>query len=110
MSKSESMAPAALRATCSTTSTTPRTVALGYASELTKVQRGLLEKIDAVMQGMQQPDFECFNNEVVRRPVWEQLRELAVESLRAFDWEQVVVRPFVEVQPGIWHKPHAEAE
>jgi hypothetical protein len=70
----------------------------------------LLDRIDAAMRGMQQPDFECFNNEVVRRPIWQQLRELATEALRAFGWERVVVRPFVEVQPGVWHKPHAEAE
>ena len=87
-----------------------RLVANGNAPALSKDQLVLLESIDAVMDGMQQPDFECFNNEVVRRPVWQDLRELATEALRAFGWERVVVRPFVEVRPGVWHKPHAEAE
>jgi hypothetical protein len=84
-----------------------RTVALGNAPALSEEQRGLLDRIDATMRGMEQPDFECFNNDVVRRPVWHQLRELAAEALRAFGWEQLVVRPFVEVQPGVWHRPPA---
>ncbi len=57
------------------------------------------------MRGMQQPDFECFNNEVVQRPVWWELRELAAEGLRAFGWERVAVRPFEEMQPGVWYRP-----
>lgn len=72
-----------------------RLVAIGNASGLSEDQRGLLEQIDKVICGMQQPDFECFNNEVLRRPVWQQLRELAAESLKAFGWEPVIVRPFV---------------
>ena len=87
-----------------------RTVALGNAPGLSEEQRGLLERIDTGVRGMKQPDFECYNNEVVRRPVWQELRELAAEGLRNFGWERVIVRPFVEIQPGVWHKPHAEAE
>jgi hypothetical protein len=87
-----------------------RMIALGNAPGLSEEQRRLLERIDALMRGMQQPDFECFNDKVVRRPVWQELRELAAEALRAFGWERVVVRPFMEIQPGVWHKPHAEAE
>jgi hypothetical protein len=87
-----------------------RTVALGNAPRLSEEQRGLLDWIDATMRGMEQPDVACFNDEVVWRPVWRQLRELAAEALRAFGWERVVVRPFVEVQPGVWHRPPSEAE
>src|SRR6516164_8001138 len=43
-----------------------RTVALGNARSLSEEQRGLLDRIDGVMCGMQQPDFECFSNDVVR--------------------------------------------
>jgi hypothetical protein len=85
-----------------------RTVALGNAPGLSGEQRGLLDRIDGVMDGMQPPDFECFNDEVVRRPVWQELRELAAEAQRAFGWERVVVRPSAEVQPGVWHRPLAD--
>lgn len=81
-----------------------RTVALGNAPGLSAEQRELLERIDAVMRGMQQADFECFNNEVVRRPVWQQLRESAAEALRAFGWGRGAVRPFEQVQPGVWQR------
>jgi len=84
-----------------------RTVALGNAPGLSEKQRGWLDRIDAAMRGMQQPDFECFNNEVVRRPVWQELRELAAEALRTFGWDRLTVRPFEEVQPAVWHRPLA---
>jgi hypothetical protein len=86
-----------------------RTVALGNAPNLSDEQRGLLDRIDAAIQVMEQPDFECFNNEVVRRPVWQQLRERAAEALRVFGWEKVGVRPFVEIQPGVWQRPGINA-
>jgi hypothetical protein len=82
-----------------------RTVALGNAPSHSEEQRGLLDRIDGVMCGMQQPDFECFSNDVVRRPVWQHLRKLAVEALHAFGWERAAVRPFVEVKPGVWRRP-----
>jgi hypothetical protein len=85
-----------------------RAVALGNAPGLSEEQRGLLDRIDATMRAMQQPDFECFNNEVVRRPVWQDLRERAAEALRAFGWERARVQPSVEVQPGVWHRPLSE--
>jgi hypothetical protein len=85
-----------------------RTVALANVPKLSEHQRGLLERIDANMQAMEQPDFECFDTEVVRRPVWQIIRELAAEALREFGWESIVVRPFVEVQPGVWHGPPSE--
>jgi hypothetical protein len=86
-----------------------RKVAIGNAPDLSEEQRDLLDRIDATMRAMEQADFECFNSEVVRRPLWQELRELAADALRAFGWESVVVRPFVEVQPGVWHRPPSEA-
>lgn len=85
-----------------------RRVALGNAHDLSKVQQELLGQIDAVMQAMQQPDFECFNADVLRRPAWQQLRELAAVALTAFGWGGVVVRPAVEIQPGVWSGPSSQ--
>ncbi len=82
-----------------------RSVALANATELSDEKRILLDQIDAAMQAMEKPDFECFNNDVLFRPAWQRLRELATETLRAFEWEQVIVPPFEETQPGIWHRP-----
>lgn len=85
-----------------------RIVALGKAKNISEEQRKLLERIDSVMGGMQQPDLECFDIEVLQRPVWHDLRELAAASLQAFGWDRVVVRPFTEVEPGVCYKPYAE--
>jgi hypothetical protein len=87
-----------------------RIVAIGNAPALCAEQRSLIDLIDATMKGMKQPDFECLNNEVVRRPVWQRLRELAAEALRAFGWGNVRVRPFMEVEPGVWKRPLSEGE
>ena len=85
-----------------------RLVALGNAPDLTDEQRALLDRIEAVLRSKQPPDYECFNPSVLRRPVWQHLRELAAEALRAFGWEGALVRPFAEIQPGVWQRPAAE--
>ena len=68
-------------------------------------QQALLSQLEEVIESMQDPDFECFNTGAICRPVWQRLRELAVEALRAFGWAGVEVRPFEEIQPDVWHRP-----
>jgi hypothetical protein len=51
---------------------------------------------------------ECFNNEVIQRPAWAILRNLAGSALREFGWEDAKVQVFVENQPGLWHRPPSE--
>jgi hypothetical protein len=87
-----------------------RRVATGNEAELSDDQRRSLEAINAVMRSMEKPDFECFNNEVLRRPVWEGLRKLAADALRLFGWEGTVVEPFVEVEPGVWRRAPSTAQ
>jgi hypothetical protein len=84
--------------------------ALESAPALSDRQRDVLAKIDATLRGMPGPDIDCGNNEVVRRPAWQAVRELAAEALRSFGWLGAQVQPFVEVEPGVWHRPLAEAE
>jgi hypothetical protein len=85
-------------------------VAVVGAPGLSDDQRELLDRIDAALRSRQPADDECFNPDAIRRPVWPQLRELAAEALRSFGWECVVVQPYVEVRPGVWHRPLADAE
>jgi hypothetical protein len=82
-----------------------RTVAIGNAPRLSEEQRRVLGTIDSVIRSMQGPDVDCFNNEVLRRPVWQRLRELAADALRQFGWAGAAVEPFVEVEPGVWRRP-----
>jgi hypothetical protein len=81
-----------------------RIVALGNEAKLSDEQRRSLEAINNAIRSMQKTDVECFNNEVLRRPAWKRLRELAADALRLFGWEGTVVEPFVEVEPGVWRQ------
>jgi hypothetical protein len=85
-----------------------RTLALANPSRLSKEQRELVDRIDSAIQGMEKGDVECGNDDIVRRPVWQQLRQLAAEALRSFGWQGVAVAPFQEVQPGVWQRPLAK--
>lgn len=86
-----------------------RLVALGQASDiLSEEQRLLLDRINILMEGMQQADFECFNSAVLLRPVWQQLRELAAEALCQFGWEGTTIHPFVESELGVWRRPPSD--
>jgi hypothetical protein len=80
-----------------------------FNNEMTDPQANLLVQIDRLMDSMQEADYECFNNDVLDRPVWQQLRSKAAAALQAFGWEAAVVQPFIEVEPGVWkrtpHKP-----
>jgi hypothetical protein len=84
-------------------------VAIG-SGLLTEEQLRVLGEIDAVMESMKQLDFECFNNDVLYRPVWQRLRELAVNALLAFGWEDAKLKPFTEIQPGVWKRPPSDGE
>jgi hypothetical protein len=82
-----------------------RMAAIGNAPSLSQGQRQSLDQIDATMRTMEELDFVCFDNKVLHRPVWQQLRELAADALWTFGWEEVTVQPFVEVQKGVWKRP-----
>jgi hypothetical protein len=86
-----------------------RTVAT-ESPRLSEEERRLLDEIDLVMQSMTEPDCECFDNEVLHRPVWEQLRQLSTEALLTFDWESAAVKPYIEGQPGVWRRSPANVE
>jgi hypothetical protein len=82
-----------------------RSTAIEVASAcLSPEKRRLLDRVDALLATMQGPDFVCFDNNVVRRPVWGELRALAVEALQAFGCEGLTVQPFVEVAPGVFRR------
>jgi hypothetical protein len=54
---------------------------------LTGEERACLGAIERAVQSMTESDRECFNDEVLGRPAWQELRRLAAEGLRTFGWE-----------------------
>jgi hypothetical protein len=87
-----------------------RTMTLADASDLPDEQRRVLHEMHITLQEMQSPNVECFNNEALHRPVRQQLRDLAADALRVFGWDGVAMRPYEEVQPGVWVRPLAETD
>jgi|GEM_PF-1947981 len=86
-----------------------RTFACESASaELSDEQRGSLERIQLVIESMQASDRECFNDDVVRQPAWQELRGLAGTTLRQFGWEGATISPFIETEPGVWERPPSD--
>lgn len=74
---------------------------------LCEAQREALDRIDAGIQAMEKFDLECGNDEVLHRPAWEGLRQLATHVLREFDWEGTRAQESVETQPGVWQRPRS---
>ena len=85
-----------------------REVAMGSESGLTAAQSKSLDEIDTLMGTMEAADCECFKSEVLNRPVWQRLRELAAASLVLFGWEGMKARPVFESSSGIWSGPSSE--
>ena len=84
--------------------------ALEGAPRLPNTERRLLSRIETALRTMHGPDVECGDDEIVRRAAWQELREMAAEAQRMFGWQDVVVQPSMEIQPGVWHRPLAESE
>jgi hypothetical protein len=81
---------------------------LANRPEATKEQRRCLDEMDRIIGTMVRADFECWNKEIVRRPIWQEVREFAASALAAFGWSDVRVKPSVEIRPGLWIGPTSE--
>jgi hypothetical protein len=84
--------------------------ALESALGLSDVQRRLLARIDTTFRTMTGPDIDCGNDEVLLRPAWQGLRDVAGEALREFGWQGSRVPQSVETEPGVWQRPLAQAD
>ena len=86
-----------------------RLVALGGADGLTAAQRALLDRIHGDFGAIEPADYTCFDNSVVERSAWTDVGAIATDALREFGWENTVVAPFKEVEPGVWRRPPVQA-
>ncbi|MCI0494598.1 hypothetical protein L0Z72_06290 [candidate division KSB1 bacterium] len=73
--------------------------------ELSTSQKEILCKIDRTMNEMSEDDYECFNNKVLYRQAWNNLRSLAEHALSEFQWELKEFNEAQEVEPGLWRRP-----
>ena len=76
--------------------------------ELSNPQKEILYKIDSAMNEMSEDDYECFNNKVLDRQAWNDLRSLAEQALSEFHWGLKEINEPQEVKPGVWRRPPLE--
>lgn len=84
-------------------------VVLQNDPELQEPQRASLERVASAIESLQEADCVCFDNSVLDRPAWRKIRELATAALAEFGWSDTEVPPFVEIKPGVWHRPAGPA-
>jgi hypothetical protein len=85
-----------------------------YNHTLTEIQRCLLARIDTVLEEMGRDDFECLwvkdpselgiSLSVLQSEKWVQIRELAHQTLKEFNWQMETLPTYVRVSEGVWHK------
>jgi hypothetical protein len=85
-----------------------RHAALANAGDLSEQQVAILDQINEAIEEMQPKDFESYKSEVVFRPAWQKVRDVAQFGLKVFGWENVVVRPATESAPGVWSGPSTD--
>lgn len=84
-------------------------VSLQNDGELQDSQRVSLKRVASAMESLKKADCVCFDNAVLDRPAWQIIRELAAGALSSLGWSQTEVPPFVEIKPGVWHRPPGPA-
>lgn len=73
------------------------------AAELTQEQKSHLDDLATAVTAMAPDDCVCFDEAMLSRPAWEELRILARTALASFGWSADLA-PFVEVTPGVWRR------
>ncbi len=74
------------------------------ADELTDDIARLLEQIDDTIGSLADADCTCFDNTVVNRPKWAELRMLAPQTMDAMGWAEFTLKPYSEIEPGVWQR------
>lgn len=74
------------------------------AHELSPDTAALLKQIDDSIESLDDTDCICFDNTVMNRPKWAQLRSLATRTIDAMGWTGLTLKPYSEIEPGVWQR------
>lgn len=74
------------------------------ADELSDDTSRLLNQIDDTIESLADADCTCFDNTVMNRPKWAELRELAAKLIDAMGWNDFTLKPYSEIEQGIWRR------
>lgn len=72
--------------------------------ELSDETAALLKQIDDSIESLDDVDCICFDNTVMNRPKWTQLRTLATRTIDAMGWTDFTLTPYSEIEPGVWQR------
>ncbi|MCH7728114.1 MAG: hypothetical protein IH991_16795 [Planctomycetes bacterium] len=67
----------------------------------------LLAGIDSKIESLSDDDCVCFDNTVLDRPLWSQLRKLAAKALAALGWDDHQLDAYTETEPGVWRRSNS---
>ncbi len=76
-----------------------------FGASLTEWQSEAIGRIDEAIDAIPDPDHECFNNDVLTRPAWDEVRDAAKQALAAFGWSDGLPPEYTETAPGVWWWP-----
>lgn len=72
---------------------------------LSRRQSERIGQIDRAIGAIPEADLQCFDNDVLTRPSWGQVRAAAKDALLAFGWPPGLPSEFTEVAPSVWRRP-----
>ena len=76
-----------------------------FRDSFTRRRIEAIERLDRAIDVIPESDHECFNNDVLTRPAWDEVRTTAKETLAAFGWPEGLPPDYTETAPGIWRRP-----
>ncbi len=62
------------------------------------------EILDALAQKLAELSQECFDDDMLDHQNWEEIREIAKETLRSLFWPEEAPPEFKEIRPGVWSR------
>lgn len=77
------------------------------ADELSDDTAALLTQIDDTIESLADDDCTCFDNTVMNRPKWAELRRLATRAIDAMGWAGFALKPYSEIEPGVWQRDNS---
>ena len=70
----------------------------------TEAQLAALHTVQEALKRIPDEDFECFDNEVLERQSWRQMRHLARAALEQMGWPVEPPPGLSESEPGVWRR------
>ena len=70
-------------------------------SPLSQQQKEILDKLAQALSVLPR---ECFDDDKLDHQKWEEIREIAKETLRSLSWPEEPPPEFKEIRPGVWSR------